>query len=91
MDLLTLVSTFYSVVCPTFFQDGCVVMDIKIEEVTEVKEEELDPLYITCPTLKTGNEVSCVAAVTHLIVPLFIIYFKYFNKSCKFSNAEVKT
>jgi hypothetical protein len=78
-------------VCPTFFQDGCVVMDIKIEEVTEVKEEELDPLSITCPTLKTGNEVSRVAAVTQLIVPLFIIYFKYFNKSCKFSNAEVKT
>ena len=66
MDLLTLVSTFYSVVCPTFFQDGCVVMDIKVEEVTEVKEEELDPLSIICPTSKTGKEVSFVVTVTSI-------------------------
>jgi hypothetical protein len=39
-------------------------MDIKGEEVTEVKEEELDPLSVTCPTSKTGKEVNFVVTVT---------------------------
>jgi len=38
-------------------------MDIKAEEVTDVKEEEEgeDPLAITCPTSDTEQEVSFVS------------------------------
>jgi len=49
--------------CVTSFQDGSAAMDIKVEEVTDVKEEEerKDPLAITCPTSDTEQEVSCVS------------------------------
>jgi hypothetical protein len=45
------------------FQDGGEGMDMKVEEVTDVKEEEdgEDPLAITCPTSDTEQEVSCVS------------------------------
>jgi hypothetical protein len=46
------------------FQDGSEAIDIKIEEATDVKEEEeegKDPLAITCPTLDSEEEVSCVS------------------------------
>jgi hypothetical protein len=38
-------------------------MNIKVEEVTDVKEEEegKDPLAITCPTSDSEQEVSCVS------------------------------
>jgi len=36
-------------------------MDIKVENVTDIKEEEVDSLSVTCPELKTEKEVSlCV-------------------------------
>jgi hypothetical protein len=35
-------------------------MGIKLEEVTDVKEEEEDPLAITCPT-DAEQEVSCAS------------------------------
>jgi hypothetical protein len=53
------------------FQDGGEVMDIKVEEVTDVKEEEgEDPLAITCPTSDTEQEVSCVS----VCLPLGILH-----------------
>ena len=37
-------------------------MDIKVEEVTDVKEEEgEDPLAVTCPTSDAEQEVSYVS------------------------------
>jgi len=39
-------------------------MDIKVEEVTVVKEEEEDPLSVTCPALKPEKEVSCLSMST---------------------------
>jgi hypothetical protein len=39
-------------------------MDIKVEEVTVVKEEEEDPLSVTCPPLKPEKEVSCLSMPT---------------------------
>jgi hypothetical protein len=49
--------------CVTSFQDGSEAMDIKVEEVTEVKEEEqgVDPLAITCLTSDAEQEVSRVS------------------------------
>jgi hypothetical protein len=38
-------------------------MDIKVEEVTVVKEEE-DTLSVTCPALELENEVSCLFVST---------------------------
>jgi hypothetical protein len=48
----------------TSFQDGNEAMDIKVEEITDVKEEEElreDPLAITCPTSDAEQEVSRVS------------------------------
>jgi hypothetical protein len=36
-------------------------MDIKVEEVIDVKEEQEDYLAITCPALDIEQEVSCVS------------------------------
>jgi hypothetical protein len=49
----------YSEMCVTSFQDGSEAVDIKVEEVTGVKEEEegKDPLSITCPTSDADQEV----------------------------------
>jgi predicted aconitase len=67
----------------TSFQDGSEVMDIKVEEVTDVKEEKQeeegkDPLAITCPTSDTEQEVSCVSvcpAVRQIAyVPIFVTF-----------------
>jgi hypothetical protein len=41
-------------------------MDIKVEEVTDVKEEEEDPLAMTCPTSDAEQEVSCVSTVRQI-------------------------
>jgi hypothetical protein len=38
-------------------------MDIKVEEVTDMKEKE-DPLSVKCPALKPEKEVSCVSSST---------------------------
>jgi hypothetical protein len=46
--------------CVTSFQDRSEAMDIKVEEVTDVKEEQEDPLAVTCPALDAEQEVSCV-------------------------------
>ena len=43
------------------FQVGSGVMDVKVENVTHIKEEEVDSLSVTCPELKIEKEVSlCV-------------------------------
>jgi hypothetical protein len=40
-------------------------MDIKVEEVTVMKEEEEeDRLSVTCPALKHEKEVSCLCVST---------------------------
>ena len=59
----TVVAASYSEMYVTSFQDGSEAMDIKVEEVTDVKEEEerKDPLAITCPTSDAEQEVSCVS------------------------------
>jgi hypothetical protein len=41
--------------------DKSQVMDIKVEEVMDVKEEE-DLILITFPQIKTEHEVSCMSA-----------------------------
>jgi hypothetical protein len=33
-------------------------MDIKVENVTDIKEEKVDSLSVTCPELRIGKEVS---------------------------------
>jgi hypothetical protein len=55
-----------SEICVTLFQGGSEAMDIKVEEVTDVKEEEEeeegeDHLAITCPTSDAEQEVSLVS------------------------------
>jgi hypothetical protein len=42
--------------------DGNLVIDIKVEEVTDMREEE-DPLLITVPGI-AEHEVSCTAVYT---------------------------
>jgi hypothetical protein len=49
----------YSEICVTLFQDGNEAMDMKVGEVTDVKEEQ-DPLAVTCLT-DAEQEVSCVS------------------------------
>ena len=51
--------------CLKFFQGGSELVDIKFEEVTVIKEEEEDPLSITCPALKPEKEVSCLCPLLH--------------------------
>jgi hypothetical protein len=66
VDLQRVVPAPYSEMCVTSFQDVSEVMAIKVEEVTEVKEEQEDPLTITCPALDVEQEVSCVSVCTLL-------------------------
>jgi len=62
VNVRTVVAASYSEMCVTSFQDGSEAMDIKVEEVTDVKEEEgEDPLAITCPTSDAEQEVSRVS------------------------------
>lgn len=49
--------------CSEFFQGESELMDIKVEEVTDMEEKE-DPLSVTCAALKPEKEVSCVSAST---------------------------
>jgi hypothetical protein len=66
--------------CVTSFQDGNEAVDIKVEEVTDVKEEEegKDPLAITCPTSDAEQEVSrvfvCSAVRQIAYVPIFVTF-----------------
>jgi hypothetical protein len=50
----------------SFFQGESELMDIKVEEVTVIKEEEEgeDRLSVTCPALKHEKEVSCLCVST---------------------------
>jgi hypothetical protein len=45
------------------FQGGSGVMDIKVENVTDFKEEEEDSLSVTCPELRIEKEVSLCVCV----------------------------
>jgi hypothetical protein len=48
----------YCEVCRTSFQGGRELMDVKVEEVIDVKEEEEDPLAVASGS---EQEVSCVS------------------------------
>lgn len=57
---LRVLPALYTEMYVTSFQDGNEAMDVKVEEVTDVKEEVEDPLAITCPTSDAEQEVSHV-------------------------------
>jgi len=64
VNVQTVVRASYSEMYVTSFQDGSEAMDIKVEEVTDVKEEDEegeDPLAVTCSTSDAEQEVSCVS------------------------------
>ena len=62
VNVQTVVAASYIEICVTLFQDGSEAIDIKVEEVRNLKEEEgEDPLAITCPTSDAEQEVSCVS------------------------------
>lgn len=51
--------------CLKFLQGRSELMNIKVEEVTVVKEEEEeDPLSVTCRALEPEKEVSCLSVFT---------------------------
>jgi hypothetical protein len=56
MDLLKVEPGSDSETC----HDGNQVIDIKVEEVTDIQEEE-DPLRRTFTVIKTEHEVSCIS------------------------------
>jgi hypothetical protein len=50
---------FCSEICPLSPQDACQLMNVKVEEVSNVQEEEF-PVPITWQTIKAEHEVSCM-------------------------------
>ena len=60
---LRVLPALYTDVCVTLFQGGSKAMDIKVEVVTDMKEEEEreDPLAITCPPSDAEQGVSRVS------------------------------
>jgi len=83
VNVWTIVPTLYSEMCVTSFQDGSEAMDIKVEEVTYVKEEEegKDPLAITCPTSDAEQEVSRVSMCPAVRQIVYIAIFVTFSLS----------
>jgi hypothetical protein len=57
IDLQNVVPDSYSETCETYPYDGSQIMNIKVEDVTDMKEEE-DPVEITFPVIKAEQEVS---------------------------------
>jgi hypothetical protein len=53
---------------PVSFQGGSEVMDLKVEDVTDFKEEEEDSSSVTCPELKIEKEVSCLCMCVNVYV-----------------------
>jgi hypothetical protein len=58
MDLLKVVPGSYSETCLTSSHVGNQVTDIKVEDVTDILEED-DPISTTLPVIKAEHEVSC--------------------------------
>jgi hypothetical protein len=65
MDLLEFVPASYSETNLTSADDVNQVMDIKVEDITNIQEEEEDPLSVRFP-VKAEHEVSYVCVCTLL-------------------------
>jgi hypothetical protein len=50
----------------TSSHDGNQVINIKVEKVTDIQEEEEDPLLTEFPVIKAEHEVSCMSVCTFL-------------------------
>jgi hypothetical protein len=61
MDLQKVGSHSYSETCLTSFHVGNQVTYMKVEDVTDIQEED-DPLSTALPVIKTEYEVSCMSA-----------------------------
>jgi hypothetical protein len=64
--------------------DESEVIDVKVEDITDVKEEE-DPLLITLPVTDIEHEVSCMSAFnryTDVIVRLVNVICLRTGKNC---------
>jgi hypothetical protein len=68
MDLLKVVPGSYSETCPTSSHDGNQVVNIKYE-VTDVQEEEEDPLLITSSGIRDEHTVSSISMCSHETTP----------------------
>lgn len=60
MELLKSEPDICNETCVASSYDGNQVIDIKVEEVTCIKEEE-DPQSVSSPVIKTEHEVSCMS------------------------------
>jgi hypothetical protein len=65
MGLERAVPSSCSETCPTSSHDANQVMNIKVEQISDVEEEE-DPL--TFPRIKTEHEVSCTYAYVSTVM-----------------------
>jgi hypothetical protein len=81
MDLLKVVPGSYSETCPASY-------DMKVDEVTDIQEEE-DPL-LTFPVVKAEYEVSCVSVsiVRHILQIYKISVFLFICLSVSASNTS---
>jgi hypothetical protein len=77
MDLMKVVPGSYSETHPTSYDD------IKVEEVTDIQEEEEDPL-LTFPVIKEQHEVSCMS-----LSPLLATFMDMQNLFLSFSSPSV--
>jgi hypothetical protein len=57
IDLQKVIPDSYSETCLTSPHDGSQVINIKVEDVTDIQDEE-DPLQVTFPEIKAEHEVS---------------------------------
>lgn len=63
MEILKVEPTSCSETCVTSFGDGNEATDVKVEEVTDLQEE--DPLLVTLPVVPAELEVSYVGLGVH--------------------------
>jgi hypothetical protein len=66
MDLLEAVTSSCSETCLTSCHDRSEIIKVKVENVTDIKEED-DPVQMTFPKTKTKCEVSCISVCTMLV------------------------
>ena len=78
---LRVLPALYTEMYVTSFQDGNEAMDVKVEEVTDVKEEVEDPLAITCPTSDAEQEVSRVSVCLAVRQIAYVLIFGTFSLS----------
>ena len=82
VNVWTVVPASHGEMCLTLFQDGSEAMDVKVEEVTDVKEEEEereDPLAVTCPTSDAEQEVSRVSVCSAVRQIAYVLIFATFR------------